>query len=80
MKQNNSETVKHVLIRGIIPLVLLFVFSPLTGVLALLCLLIETVYLFKKDNKPLAIVNLKIFGFFIVIILLLFLINKGYRS
>ena len=78
MIQNNSITVKHVLIRSIITLVL-FALSATIGVLALLSILIETVYLYKKDNKQLAIINLKIIGFFVALIAIAFLIGYVYN-
>ena len=78
MIQSNSIPVKQVLIRSIITLVL-FALSATIGVLALLSILIETVYLYKKDNKSLAIINLKIIGFFVALIAIAFLTGYVYN-
>lgn len=79
MKQNNSATTKHILIRSII-LLFLFIYFGSIALLALAYLSIETVYFYKKNNKVLAIANLSIFGFLTVILFLLFLLNAVYKS
>ena len=79
MKQNNSATTKYILIRFIILLLLFVLYTPI-AFLAVLYLLIETFYLFKKNNKTFAIANLAILGFFAFVILILFLLSKGYKS
>ena len=78
MKQN-SATTKHILIRSII-LLFLFIYFGSIALLALAYLSIETVYFFKKNNKTLAIANLAILGFLAFVILILFLLSKGYKS
>ncbi len=79
MKEDNPEILKHILQRFIILLLLFVLYTPI-AFLAVLYLLIETFYLFKKNNKTLAIANLAILGFFAFVILILFVLFKGSKS